>query len=114
MELIFIYNAKADSMNMLLDFAHKIVSPSTYSCDLCQLTHTNFGERKEWKDFLKNSSFRLKFYHIDEFEKAFNKKYAYPVVLKKMPDTFEIFLDSVEISKLESVKELIKRIEEHT
>ena len=33
-ELIFVYNAKSGMVNELLDFAHKIVSPSTYNCNL--------------------------------------------------------------------------------
>ena len=114
MELIFVYNAKSDNMNVLIDYAHKIISPSTYSCNLCKLTHTNFGERKEWKDFIKHSAVKLEFYHIDEFEEIFNESFIYPIILKKDSDGFEILLDSIKITKLTNVNDLIKVIRKIT
>lgn len=114
MELIFVYNAKSDNVNMLIDYAHKIISPSTYSCNLCKLTHTNFGQRKEWKEFIRHSSVTLEFYHIDEFEKKFNESFKYPIILKKVSDGFEILLDSIKITKLTNANDLIKAIGEHT
>jgi len=38
MNLIFVYNANGGLVNSWLDTAHKIVSPSTYSCSLCAIT----------------------------------------------------------------------------
>ena len=114
MELIFVYNAKSDNVNMLIDYAHKLISPSTYSCNLCKLTHTNFGQRKEWKEFAKHSSVKLEFYHIDEFEEIFNESFKYPIILKKLADVFEILLDSIKITKLTNVNDLIKAIRENT
>ncbi len=114
MELIFVYNAKSDNANMLIDYAHKIISPSTYSCNLCNLTHTNFGQRKKWKEFTKHSSVKLEFYHIDEFEEIFNETFKYPIILKKVSDGFEILLDSIKITKLKNVNDLINVIREHT
>lgn len=114
MELIFVYNAKSDNVNMLIDYAHKIISPSTYSCNLCKLTHTNFGERKEWKEFIRHSSVKLEFYHIDEFEEIFNESFKYPIILKKVSDGFEILLNSKMITKLRNVNDLINVIREHT
>ena len=114
MELIFVYKAKSDKVNVLIDYAHKFMSPSTYSCNLCKLTHTNFGQRKEWKEFTKHSSVKLEFYHIDEFEAIFNESFKYPIILKKVSDGFEILLDSIKITKLTNVNDLIKVIREHT
>ena len=39
MELIFIYNAQKGRLNSLIDYIHKTVSPGTYSCNLCAITH---------------------------------------------------------------------------
>ena len=36
-EYLFVYNAKSDKLHKYLDFAHKIISPKTYACDLCSL-----------------------------------------------------------------------------
>ena len=114
MELIFVYNAKSGNVNLLMDFAHKTISPSTYACDLCKLTHTNFGQRKEWIAFKNQSSANLAFYHMDEFEEKFNETYEYPVILQKLTDGFEILFDSSQIKKLENVNILIEAIRKHT
>lgn len=52
--LIFIYKAKSDKISKIIDFAHKIVSPSTYSCDLCSLTYWDFSIKKEWREYVDN------------------------------------------------------------
>ena len=114
MELIFVYNAKSDKVNMLIDFAHKVISPSTYSCDLCSLTHSNFGEKKEWKDFVKESDVKLKFYHIDDFEAKFRLKHDYPIILKRNSEGLSVFLESDEISDLKDVVNLIGLIKGNT
>ncbi|MGI8952546.1 MAG: hypothetical protein ACR2FN_13295 [Chitinophagaceae bacterium] len=49
--LIFVYNADADLFSTLTDFAHKILSPSTYQCKLCALTYGNISMKQEWKFF---------------------------------------------------------------
>lgn len=113
MELIFIYNANSDALNTVIDFAHKIISPSTYSCDLCNLTHSNFGQRAEWKEFVKKTDINLKFYHIDEFEEEFNKAFKYPIVLKKTPGQLDTVLNASEISKIRDVQDLIETIKSH-
>ncbi len=43
--LIFVYNANSDLFSTVTDFAHKILSPSTYQCQLCALTYGNFSKK---------------------------------------------------------------------
>ncbi|WP_241234677.1 hypothetical protein [Nonlabens ponticola] len=50
-KLIFVYNANSGRINSWLDSAHKIISPSTYQCKLCELTHGAFTEHDEWSRF---------------------------------------------------------------
>lgn len=107
MNLIFVYNAKSNKLNALVDYAHKVMSPSTYNCNLCKLTHSNLGERKEWIDFTKGIHVNIEFYHIDEFEKKFNQSFDYPIVLSHNQT---ILLDNKAISKLKNVSELIQKI----
>ena len=38
-ELLFVYNADTGLFNTVADAAHKILSPSTYSCNLCKVTY---------------------------------------------------------------------------
>jgi len=112
MEIIFIYNAKSGRLNTLLDFAHKIVSPSTYGCDLCKLTHATFGEREAWIFFTEVSDVPFTFYHIDEYEALFTQSFSYPIVLKKEANVLSVLLDTDAIAGFSSTEELIRAIKE--
>ncbi len=112
MEIIFVYNAKSDRISTLLDFAHKIVNPSTYACDLCKLTHATFGEREAWKAFTKGSDAPLTFFHIDEFEELYSKRFTYPIVLKKEVDDLTILLNAEAIADFKSTEDLVSAIKE--
>ena len=46
-KLIFIYNAKSGLVNEMIDFAHKIVSPETYECNLCAISYNTFTKKKD-------------------------------------------------------------------
>ncbi len=109
-KLIFVYNAKSNFWNKKIDFAHKIVSPSTYKCDLCALTHGNFGETEIWKNFREHSNFDMEFIYKDQFEKLYpNINTLYPVVFKKTTLTqLETMLNYSDLAKIETVEELIK------
>ena len=51
-KLIFIYNANSGKHNALLDTMHKIVSPNTYNCNLCDITFGLFTENKTWRKLI--------------------------------------------------------------
>ena len=46
-ELIIIYNVKSGFVNEMIDFAHKIVSPKTYECNLCAISYNTFTKKKK-------------------------------------------------------------------
>jgi len=50
--LVIVYNANAGLMAGVMDSVHKIVSPSTYPCQLCAVTYGLTSMRKEWRAFL--------------------------------------------------------------
>ncbi len=108
-EIIFVYNAKSNAISKYLDFAHKIISPSTYTCDLCSLTHGNFEERKIWTEYRKNSIHELKFLYKDEYEKNYKKKQEYPFIgqVIKTSSELEILIDAKTFKKIGSIEELI-------
>lgn len=64
--LVFVYNADSGVFNALADAAHKILSPRTYQCNLCALTHTAVGMRREWKQFIDSLDEAPEFLHADE------------------------------------------------
>ncbi len=110
MKLLFVYNARSGTLNALFDIGHKIVSPESYECNLCKITHGNFKERYVWKKFRETSDSDLTFLHKDEFEKQYEGEYSYPIVLKLNgePSVFISTQELNEISKPEALIELIK------
>jgi hypothetical protein len=108
-ELLFIYNAKSGAINNILDIGHKLISPETYSCHLCALTHNTFSENKVWKNFREQSHINMAFFHIDEFENEYpDKKFAYPVILLKDKNGLTELVSSTEINTIENFSDLIK------
>ena len=109
MPLIFVYNAQSTPINKTLSYAHKLLSPKTYACDLCQLTHANLGERKAWTHFKKNSPLDFVFYHADEFEAKYRQQFNFPVVLNS---TLEVILTREKIGEFNAVGQLITYLQE--
>ena len=111
MKLVFIYNANSGKLNALFDIGHKLISPNTYNCSLCALTHDVFKENTIWKEFRKESHFDMAFYHKDEFEIEFpNVKFSYPAVLKFQDNAFLPVLNPGMISKIQNIEDFIEQI----
>ena len=73
-QLLFVYNASSNLFSTVTDFAHKILSPSTYQCRLCALTYGNFSIKQEWKSFIESLPVKAVFLYKDEFEKEFKSQ----------------------------------------
>ena len=96
--LVFVYNADSGIMNGMFDFFHKIVSPSSYSCDLCLITHSHTGMRKAWRNYLESLKIEKDYLHKDEF------KLLYPNYASvKLP---AIFLAENELTQIITSKDL--------
>lgn len=112
--LLFVYNARSGTLNALLDGVHKIVSPSTYSCNLCALTHGAFQEREIWKAFRQSTALNLEFYHRDEFLQNYaaekNGLWEFPVILSKTETGLNVFLSKEELETLNTEAALIQAI----
>ena len=117
MKLIFVYNANSGKLNAILDGLHKIVSPSTYDCNLCAITYGNFSEDKIWKEFREESEADMTFYYKDEFLKQFRSKwlpkYDFPVLLSEENGELELFISAKELNNLENPSQLIEAIKKH-
>jgi hypothetical protein len=68
-ELVFVYNADSGLFNSVADAAHKILSPSTYSCNLCKVTYGWFTERTQWRSFVESLNVPCSFIHRDELRR---------------------------------------------
>jgi len=110
LQLVFVYNAKANRIHKMFDFAHKIISPATYPCDLCALTHGHFGEREDWTTFLQESNFKIEFHHIEDFEQKYGLKDEYPIIYTRTSDSLKPLLNAKEIAKLNDVNELTRKL----
>lgn len=111
MKLLFIYNANSGKLNALFDAGHKLISPKTYNCSLCALTHDAFKENTVWKKFRSKSDLDMEFYHKDEFEKIFpNVKLIYPTVLKLEDRQFSTVLSPDVLKEISDVEMLIEKL----
>ncbi|MEM0911780.1 MAG: GTPase [Pseudomonadota bacterium] len=106
MKYLFVYNADSGKLNAALHTAHKILSPSTYSCSLCALTHNLVNESAAWKAFKHAYDAEWVFLHKNEFEDRFRFATEYPVVLK-LDGTFTEVISNKELNQLSDVDELI-------
>lgn len=109
--LLFVYNADSGFLNMLKDWTHKIISPTTYNCQLCALTYGNTGMRKEWHKFISNLSFEVIFLHRDELNKQYPnlKDTSLPCVFieHQHSKSIEVILDAETINKQRTLDQLI-------
>lgn len=116
MTLIFVYNANAGRLNGMLDSFHKIMSPSTYACNLCAITFGVFSEDEVWKQFRETSDISMEFLHKDEFLKQYQLKnpsqYQLPLLLSEEEGVLEIVVATEEMNTLKSASELIQKIKE--
>lgn len=109
MKLIFVYNADSGLINTLLDLGHKAIAPETYQCNLCSLTHGIIGEHQKWQKFRQASTVEMQFLHRDEFEREYQKKFAYPIVLKEDND-LEVLISQTELNDISTLDGLIQKV----
>jgi hypothetical protein len=105
--LVFVYNADSGVFNTLADAAHKIFSPRTYACNLCALTHTAVGMRKEWKRFLDGLGGPLEFLHADELEARYGVTgVPLPAVFKREGGNIEVLIGADSINACRTMDDL--------
>ncbi|MEO9891579.1 GTPase [Aurantibacter sp.] len=113
-KLIFVYNAETGFRNQLIDGAHKVLSPSTYNCQLCAITFGAFTENSTWKKFREDSNISMEFLHKDEYRKKFASKFGhnftFPIVLGQTDNELEIVVKTEEMNAFGDVESLIKCI----
>jgi len=111
--LIFVYNADSGVMNTLLDIGHKLLSPSTYDCKLCALTHSTFRMRPEWHAFIDRLGYPVEFLHRDEFQARYgNVQIPAPAVLLASGESLIPWIRPEEINECGTLMELEAKISE--
>lgn len=84
MTWVFVYAADSGWGNAVVDSIHKLVSPATYACDLCRITHGTFGRKAEWTAALARLGGEQQFLHRDEFRQR------YPSRLLEVPSVWRV------------------------
>ncbi len=105
--LVIVYNADSGFVNTLLDIGHKIVSPQTYSCNLCAITHSTFKVRDEWKQFVAQLDFPVEFLHRDELSERYGlRDIPLPAIFLKTASGLQPCIGREEINGCHSLMEL--------
>jgi hypothetical protein len=112
--LVFVYNANSGLFNTVAGSAHKVFSPETYQCNLCALTHSTFGMRKSWQEFLNELEIPLEFLHADELQKRYSiKDIPLPAVFKKKAEQLTLLIGADSINRCVTIDELKHLIREN-
>lgn len=110
--LLLVYHADSGHWNALWDIAHKVISPESYPCALCALTHGALSERGAWKAFRERHPGRLEMLHRDEFQRRHPLlQLVTPCVLARQPDnSWRTVMDQTAIQGCAGVEALIDRV----
>lgn len=107
-QLLFVYNADSGLFNTVTDIAHKLLSPSTYACNLCALTHGHFKVRGHWVEFLRTLDADCAFLHRDEFHAQYGRtNIALPAILEMTAGGPEVLMDAATLNNCKSLDQLV-------
>lgn len=110
-KLIFVYNANSDFFSVIKDNVTKIVAPSKYTCNLCMITHGNFGVKKKWSEFISTLKIKSEFLHKDEFLKKYkDAKTNFPCVFIQESNKLKLIIDNKKMNSFKTMDELIDSI----
>ena len=109
MQLLFVYNADSGMVNTVKDIGHKLLSPQTYDCFLCSLTHGAFRENPKWRAFREEARMEMIFLHRDEFEHKYQTTMEYPLVLRKA-EGLDVVIPRGKLENMSSIEELIDAV----
>lgn len=107
-ELVFVYNARSDLFSKAVDFAHKIISPNTYSCSLCSLTHGHLGMHQEWAEFIQSLPYTVRFLYKDQVENS--PQEDLPHVWLQEAHAKKLLIDARELNAIPSLQVLMDLI----
>jgi len=109
--LVFVYNADSGLFNALSDAAHKIFSPRTYQCNLCAITHSALGMRREWRQFLDGLGVPLEFLHADELRAHYGLAgVPLPAIFRRGDEGVEVLIDAESINACRTLDDLKRLI----
>ena len=106
--LIFVYNARSGAFNSLIDYFHKMISPFTYDYSLCSLTYNNYGQVKDWKQFIQSLNIPIYFKYSDHLsEIGLDIETKLPIVVNT---DLSVVASAEEINQCQTIDALIEVI----
>jgi hypothetical protein len=110
--LLIVYNAEPGIVAGAKDSLHKLLSPGTYPCSLCALTHGLVRADPAWRRFLDRSPLEVRAYHRSDFRARYpDLDLPLPAILVERGHDAELLIHADELKSLRSVDALIDRIE---
>ena len=94
-------------LNEFLDFAHKIVSPGTYNCNLCAISYGNFSMKKKWSDYISSLPVKTTFTYKDKVSEYGYDSIKLPSIIFQDKSKSKVIISSEEINKLKKIDQLI-------
>ena len=113
--ILIVYNASNDKLSSVFGMIHKVISPKTYACSLCKLTHGNFEIKAIWKRFItgKNIMILYKSDFMKYYPEANFEDHEFPMVLTEKNNMLKELLNKKELDQISNTEELIRKIQEH-
>ena len=105
--LVFVYNADAGLVQGAFDSIHKLVSPATYACSLCAVTHGVLRMNPHWRAWLKALDVPVAFYHRDDNPYP---GIALPAVLADRGPEIDVLIGAERLAQLTTVDALIAEL----
>ncbi len=106
--VIFVYNADSGPLAQLKDYVHKIVSPQTYPCSLCQVTYGNLGMKRAWRRFVQELPHPAVFLHRDELavQRPNLTPFELPAVLMEVGEDITLLVSAEELNQTPDIEAL--------
>jgi hypothetical protein len=112
-KLVFVYNAEAGIVRGFMDSIHKIVSPSSYACDLCAITYGLTSMNRDWRVWLQELKIPTEFFHRAEFKKAWPEaNFELPVILMEEKKRLTPVIGAETLAEIKDVDQLIAVLED--
>ena len=110
--LIFVYNADSETVPRANQLMSRPTGAMSESCKLLTLTYSPIGMKKEWKRFLNNLKFQVRFLARDEFTREFRGFSAtFPVAFYQSGKDLFILASTEEINQCRELEDLVTLID---
>lgn len=111
--LLIVYNADEGLFAALGDAVHKALSPDTYACPLCAVSYGAMRMRPAWRDHLRRLPQETRFFHRQDFRRAYPALADLPLPAILLDDGAEsrVLLDAATLHSMHDAGELIEALD---